>query len=102
MEEIGEDNQTVGKISQTIKQMPTQGLEHDKIRAQWASSILSKNMLMKVWWCKHSEMESWRWTIYCPMSCSKGGKHAHAKGGKKSHATLRCCWKKEGVVIDLC
>jgi hypothetical protein len=27
------------------------------------------------------------------MSYSKGGRHAHAKGGRKLHVALRCCWK---------
>jgi hypothetical protein len=48
MEKNGEDNQKVRKIGQVINQTSTQGLEHDKIWAQWASSIPSKNMLMRV------------------------------------------------------
>jgi len=35
------------------------------------------------------------------MSCSKGKKHAHVEGSKKSHATLRCYWKKK-VLLSTC
>jgi len=31
--------------------------------------------------------------ICCPMSCSKGGRHVCTWNGKRSHATLKCCWK---------
>jgi len=44
VEKIGENNQKVGKIGRTISQMFTLGPKHDKIRAQLASSILSKSM----------------------------------------------------------
>jgi len=27
------------------------------------------------------------------MNCSKGRRHACAMGGRKSQATLKCCWK---------
>ncbi len=27
------------------------------------------------------------------MNCSKRKKHVCARGGRKSHATLRCCWQ---------
>jgi hypothetical protein len=37
-----ENNQKVGKIIQTLNQMPTPGPKHDKIRTQWVSNILSK------------------------------------------------------------
>jgi hypothetical protein len=73
--------------------MPAPGPEHDKIRAQWVSNILSKNMLEKVRWCKHSEMESWSWTICWPMNCSNRRRHTQTGGGRKSHASLRCHWK---------
>jgi hypothetical protein len=33
---------------------------------------------------------TWKWTICCLMNCSKEG-NACARGGKKSHATLRYC-----------
>ncbi len=44
VEKIGEDNQKVGKIGQTISQMFALGPKHDKIWTQLASSIISKNM----------------------------------------------------------
>jgi hypothetical protein len=72
MEKNGEDNQKVEEIDRIISQVPTWGPKHDKIRARWASNIPSKNMLKRVWWCKRSKMESWRWTICCLMNCSKG------------------------------
>jgi hypothetical protein len=81
VKKIGEDNRKVGKISWTTSQTSTWGLKHDKIRTQWASSIHSKSMLKKVW-CKCSKMESWRWTIWCPTSCSKGRSHTYVGGGK--------------------
>jgi len=34
-------------------------------------------------------------TICCSMNCSKKEKHALARGGRRSHATLRCCWQKK-------
>jgi hypothetical protein len=91
VEKIGEVNWKVGKIGGTISQTPIPRPEHDKIQAWWASSILSKNMLKRIWWCKCSKMESWKWTICCPMSCLKKGKHIRARGNKKSHVLLRCC-----------
>jgi hypothetical protein len=39
VEKISEDDQKVGKISQVISQTHALGQEHDKIWAQWASSI---------------------------------------------------------------
>jgi hypothetical protein len=27
------------------------------------------------------------------MSCSNGGRHTWARGGKRSHVALKCCWK---------
>jgi hypothetical protein len=48
-------------------------------------------MLKRVWWCRRSKMESWRWTICCPMSCSNGRKHARVGGSKRSHVALKCC-----------
>ncbi len=71
VEKIGEDIWKVRTIGRVISQAFTQRSKHDKIRARWASSILLKNMLEKVWWCKHVEMESWRWTICYLMDCSK-------------------------------
>jgi hypothetical protein len=53
-----ENNQKVRKISWAINQAPTPRPKHDKIQAQWASNVMSKSMLKRVWWCKHSEMES--------------------------------------------
>ncbi len=91
METIGEDNQKVGKIGQIINQVWAQGLKHDKIWAQWASSIPSENMLKRVWWCKCSKMESWRWTICYLMNCLKGKRNVPIGGNRRSYATLRCC-----------
>jgi hypothetical protein len=39
---IGENNQKVGKINQTLSKMPTLEPEHDKIQAQWAADIRSE------------------------------------------------------------
>jgi hypothetical protein len=82
-----------GKVGQTISQMPTPRLEHDKIRTRWVSHILSKSMLERIWWCKRSKIEVWNCTICCPMNCSKGGRHAHVGGNRNMQATLKCCWK---------
>jgi hypothetical protein len=51
------NNWKVGKSNQAISQTPALGLGHDTIQTRWALNILSKSMLEKVWWCKHSEME---------------------------------------------
>jgi hypothetical protein len=93
VEKIGEDNWKVGKIGQGVNQMFAPRLKHDKIWARWALNVPLENMLKMVWWCKCFKMDSWSWTICCPMSCSNGGKHAWACDGKKSHVALRCCWK---------
>ncbi len=90
LQKIREDNRKVGKTSWVVSQKFALGIKHDKFWAQWTLNVL----LEKVWWCKCFKMESWSWTICCPMSCSNGRKHAHATSGKRSHATLRCCWKK--------
>jgi hypothetical protein len=89
----GEDNRKVGKISQIVSQTLTPRPKHDKIWARWALDISPKNMLERVWWCRHSKMESWNWIICCSMSCSNGGRHAQAGGGRRSHVALKCCWK---------
>jgi hypothetical protein len=52
-------------------------------------------MLEWVWWCKHCEMKSWNQTICCLMNCSNKRKHKRIGGGKRSHATLKCCWKEK-------
>ncbi len=98
MEKIGEDNRKARKTSWAINQMPTFGLENDKIWTLWALDVLLKNMLNNIWWCKCSKIESWNQTICCWMSCSNGGKHAWIQGGKRSHATLRCCWKRKVLI----
>jgi hypothetical protein len=75
------------------------GLEQDKIWAWWASNVLLESMLDRVWWCKCSEMESWNWTICCPMSCSNGRRHTRARG-VEDHMSfwsvvgkeMCCCW----------
>jgi hypothetical protein len=54
-----------------------------------------------IWWWKFFEMKIWNKTIYCPMSCSNGRKHAQTKGCKRSHATLRCWWKWK-VLLSTC
>jgi hypothetical protein len=50
-------------------------------------------MLEKVWRFRHFKMEFWSWTICCSMNCLNQSKHAWIRGGKRSHVTLRCCWK---------
>jgi len=32
------------------------------------------------------------------MSCSNGRRHRQVGGGKRSHATLRCCWKRNALL----
>jgi hypothetical protein len=44
-----EDNQKVEKIGGVVSQAPAFGPGHDKIWAQWALDIVSKNMLENVW-----------------------------------------------------
>jgi hypothetical protein len=48
MEGIGEDNPKARKIGRGISHKLALRLEHDKIWAQWASSIMLENMLEKV------------------------------------------------------
>jgi hypothetical protein len=48
VEKIEEDNQKVQKIGQVINQTFALRLKHNKIWAQWASSIPSKIMLKKL------------------------------------------------------
>jgi hypothetical protein len=48
MEKTREDNQKARKIGRIVNQMSAFGPEHYKIRTQWASNILSKNMLERV------------------------------------------------------
>jgi hypothetical protein len=88
-----ENNRKAVKIDRIINQSPTFGREHDKIRAWWASYVLWGSMLEHVWWCKCFEMESWSWSICCSMNCSNGRIHAHAKDGRRSHATFKCCYQ---------
>ncbi len=45
VEKDGEDNWKVGKVGWAISQMLTLELKHDKIKKQWVSNTLSKNML---------------------------------------------------------
>jgi hypothetical protein len=33
------------------------------------------------------------------MNCSKGGKHAHVEGDKRSQAALKCCWKRKVLLL---
>jgi hypothetical protein len=40
-------------------------------------------------------MEFWNWTICCPMSCSNGRKHMRTSDNRRSHATLKCYWKRK-------
>jgi hypothetical protein len=90
VENTKEDNQKATKIGQAINQTSTPKPKQDNIWAWWASDIPSESMLDRVWWCRRSKMESWSWIGCFPMSCSNGGKHTRARGGKKSHVTLRC------------
>jgi hypothetical protein len=107
----GEDNQKVGETNWTVNQAPTLRPKHDKIWAQWVLDILLENMLEKVWCCKHSKMESWNWTICCPMSCSNGRRHARVGGGRDymppwgvARKEMCCCWLmlrlQEGRDVD--
>jgi hypothetical protein len=91
VEKIGEVNWKFGKISWTISQTPTPGLEHDRIWAWWALNILLDDVLKKVWWCRHSKMESWSWIVCCPMNCSNKRKHVWIGGNRKSHVAFKCC-----------
>jgi len=95
LEKIREVSWTFRKIGRTINQTPARRSEHDRIQAWLMSEIPSKNMLEKVWWCKCSKMESLNRTIYCPMSCSNKGRHMEARGGRKSHVSLKCWWKRK-------
>jgi hypothetical protein len=101
MEKTGEASQKLGKIGWTISQTFVLGSEHDRIWAWWASNIPSGSMLESVWWCKCFEMEPWSQTICCPMSFSNKRKHARARGGRISHAILRCCWKRK-MLLSTC
>jgi len=60
MQKTKENNWKVRKTSRTISQMPTPRPKHDKIQARWALDVSLKSMLERVRWCKHFEMESWR------------------------------------------
>jgi hypothetical protein len=42
---------------------------------------------------------SWSWTICYPMNYSNGRRHAQVWGSKRSHVTLRCCWKKKMLLL---
>jgi hypothetical protein len=90
VEKIREDNWKVKKIGQIIRQSPIPRLEHDNIQAWWATYILSRSMLERVWWCKWFEMKSWSQTICCLMSCSKRRKHTHVEGGRRLYLALKC------------
>ncbi len=90
VQKIGENNWKVGKTNRVVNQAPVLGPKHDKIQAWWASNVSLESMLEKVWWWRHSEMESWSWTICCLMSCSNGGRHAWVRGGRRSHVALKC------------
>jgi hypothetical protein len=99
MEIIGEDNWKAKKTSWVVNQTPTFGPENDKIWTWWALNVSSKSMLKRLWWCKHSEMESWSRTICCRMSCSNRGKQTWTKGGRRSHIALRCCRKRKVLFL---
>jgi hypothetical protein len=101
VKKIGEDNEKARKTSRVISQVLAPGPKHDKIWAGWASNVMLENMLKKVWWCKHFEIESWSWTICRPMNCSNGRRHTHAKGGRRSHIAMKCCWKGN-VLLSTC
>jgi hypothetical protein len=91
VEKTKEVSRKLGEIGWNVNQIFALGLEHDRISAQWVLNIMSENMLKKIWWCKHFEMESWSWTICCLMNCSNKGKHAWIKASRRSHAALKCC-----------
>jgi len=99
VEKTREDNWKVGKIGQIVNQTSAPGPKHNKIWAGWASNILSESMFKRVWWCKCFDMESLSWTICYLMSCSNGRRHAWAKGGKRSHVTLKYCWKGNVLLL---
>ncbi len=90
MQKTKKNNWNVRKIDWVVSQALALGPEHDKIRAQWALDVLLESMLERVWWCRRSKMESWKWTICCPMHCSNGRKHTRVGGGRRSHVALRC------------
>ncbi len=101
VQKIREDNQKVGKTSRAINQVLAPRPKHNKIQARWASDVLLENMLERVWWWKCFEMESWSWTNFCLMNLSNGRKHAHGGGDRRSHATLKCCWKENVLLWTL-
>ncbi len=86
VEKIGENNRKVRKTSWAISQTLALGLEHDKIQAWWASSVMLEKILKMVWWCRCFKMKSWSQTI----CYSKGRRHVHAKGNKRSYVALKC------------
>jgi hypothetical protein len=99
VEKTKEDNQKARKINWVVNQTLTLELEHDKTWTWWTSNIMSKNMLERVWWCKHSKMEFWNQTICCSMNCSNGKRHIRIRGGRRSMSPWgvarkgRCyCW----------
>ncbi len=49
MEKIGENNWKAKKTNRVVNETLALGPEHDKIRTQCASDILSKNMLKKMY-----------------------------------------------------
>ncbi len=82
-------------INWIVSQTPTPEPKHNEIWAQWALDIPSESMLEKVWWCKCFKMKFWSWTICCPMNYSNERKHAQTKSSRRSHVSLRCCWKRK-------
>jgi hypothetical protein len=84
VEKTGEDNRKARKIGWVINQTLTLRPENDKMQAWWASEIPLKSMLERLWWCKHFKMESWSWTICCPMNCSNA-RNTHGLGAIKDH-----------------
>jgi hypothetical protein len=99
VEKTREDNWKARKIGWVINQAFAPWPKHDKIRARWALNISLENMLKRVWWCKRFEKEFWNWTICCSMSCSNRRRHTRARGGRRSHVALKCCWK--GNVLSI-
>jgi hypothetical protein len=90
VEKIGENNWKVTKTSWATSQTLALGLEHDKIQAWWASSIILEKILKMVWWCRCFKMKSWSQTI----CYSKGRIHVHAKDNKISYVALKCYYKR--------
>ncbi len=101
VQDNGEDNRTTGKTGRVISQALSPRPKQDKIQARWASDVPSESMLKRVWWCRCFKTKSWSWTICCLMSCSNGRRNPWVGDGRRSHIALRCCWKRN-VLLLIC